>query len=242
MSGSPSSCCRYLGSVEGLELVGLHRRLILVEVREGVFCPVVMRIVVRINGLSLKARNRVEFFDSRCAKARKRAEHCTLDLRHLGVLHGINQRVLRLCSVVLELLRSVLLTEWRNLVEVHLKIVGHLLRQVILRRRHMGSHLQERATLATGRNRLVGGGALKECAEQLLLGERGARSLLVRGGSAAGNLYLLLKHLRAHDLVAELLDVCRDGANGQEGAEKHRSTKHDCVRDGNGRECQGPEQ
>merc|ERR1719235_2673976 len=124
----------HIGLVEGLELVGLHWRLILVEVRQWVLCAVVMRIIVRVDRLCLEARDRVELLDSRRAKARQGAENRTLDLRHLSVLHSINQRVLRLCSVVLQLLRSVLLTERRNLVEVHLQIMGHLLGEVVLRR------------------------------------------------------------------------------------------------------------
>merc|ERR1719313_1929849 len=102
------------------------------EVREWILCPVVVYIIVRVDRLCLEARDRVELLDSRRAKARQRTEHCTLNLRHLGVLHGINQRVLRLRSVVLELLRSVLLSEGRNLVEVHLQIMSHLLRQIVL--------------------------------------------------------------------------------------------------------------
>merc|ERR1719399_1362807 len=88
--------CPHVGSVEGLKLVGLHRRLILVEVREGVLCPVVVRIVVRVDGLSLKARDRVELLDSRRAEARQRTEHRTLNLCLLSVRLGMNQRVLRL--------------------------------------------------------------------------------------------------------------------------------------------------
>merc|ERR1719399_1916784 len=99
--------CPHVGSVEGLKLVGLHWRLILMEVREGVLCPVVVRIVVSVDRLCLKARDRVELLDSRRTKTRERTEHRALDFRHLGVLYGINQRVLRLGSVVLELLRSV---------------------------------------------------------------------------------------------------------------------------------------
>merc|ERR1719420_256765 len=51
--------------------------------------------------------------------------------------------------MVLELLGRVLLAERRNLVEVHLQVVRHLLRQLVLRGRLLttAAHLQERHRL-----------------------------------------------------------------------------------------------
>merc|ERR1719213_1605899 len=52
-------------SVEGLELVRLHRRLVLVQVAERVLGAVVVGVVVRVDGLRLEAGNRVELLDRR---------------------------------------------------------------------------------------------------------------------------------------------------------------------------------
>ena len=46
--------------MEGLELVRLHRRLVLVQVAERVLGAVVVGVVVRVDGLRLQARDRVE--------------------------------------------------------------------------------------------------------------------------------------------------------------------------------------
>lgn len=48
-------------SVEGLQLVGLHRGLVFVQVSQGVLGPVVVGIVVRIDRLRLQASDGVEF-------------------------------------------------------------------------------------------------------------------------------------------------------------------------------------
>ena len=48
-------------SVEGLQLVGLHRCLVLVQVRERVLCAIMMRIVVRIDGLCLETCDGIKF-------------------------------------------------------------------------------------------------------------------------------------------------------------------------------------
>jgi len=109
-----------LEEVEGLQLVRLHRGLVLVQVRERVLRPVVVRIVVGVDRLGLQTRDGVELLDRRGAEPGQGPEHRPLDLRHLRVLHGVHQGVLGLRRVVLELLRSVLLPEGRNLVEVHL--------------------------------------------------------------------------------------------------------------------------
>mmetsp|Transcript_4854 Transcript_4854/g.10718 ORF Transcript_4854/g.10718 Transcript_4854/m.10718 type:complete len:217 (-) Transcript_4854:184-834(-) len=90
-------------------------------------------IIVSINGLCLQPGNGVELLDCCSPQAGQCTEHCTLDLGDLGILDGINQGVLRLRGMVLQLLGSVLLAEWRNLIEVHLQVVGHLLRQLVFR-------------------------------------------------------------------------------------------------------------
>merc|ERR1719272_2279331 len=120
-------------SVEGLELVRLHRGLVLVKVRERVLRAVMMGIVVSVDRLGLQPRDGVELLDGRRAEPGERAEHGALDLGDLRVLHGVDERVLRLRRVVLELLRRVLLAEGRDLVEVHLEVVCHLLGEVVLR-------------------------------------------------------------------------------------------------------------
>jgi len=122
-----------LQEVEGLQLVRLHRGLVLVQVRERVLRPVVVRIVVGVDRLGLQTRDGVELLDRRSTEPGQRPEHRPLDLRHLGVLHCVHQGVLGLRRVVLELLRSVLLAEGRDLVEVHLQVVRHLPRQFVLR-------------------------------------------------------------------------------------------------------------
>merc|ERR1719171_1418897 len=124
---------RYL--VEGLELVRLHRRLVLVQVAERVLRAVVVRVVVGVDRLRLEAGDGIELLDRRGTEPSERTEDCTLDLRNLGVLDGVDEGVLRVRRVVLQLLRRVLLAERCNLVEVHLEVVRHLLRQSILRSR-----------------------------------------------------------------------------------------------------------
>merc|ERR550514_1599058 len=132
-------------SVERLELVRLDGRLVLVQVAERVLRAVVVGVVVRVDRLRLEAGDRVELLDRRRAEARERAEDRALDLGHLGVLHRVHERVLRVRRMVLELLRRVLLTERRNLVEVHLQVVRHLLGELVLRRRVLTAlHLHER--------------------------------------------------------------------------------------------------
>merc|ERR1712196_552339 len=103
-----------------------------------------MGVIVGIDRLGLKTSYRVKLLDRRRAQTSKRAEDRTLDFRDLCVLDRIDQRVLRLCRVVLQLLCGVLLTEGSNLVEVHLEVVRHLLRKVILGgRRHAGRSDEE---------------------------------------------------------------------------------------------------
>merc|ERR1719160_387405 len=120
-------------SVEGLELVSLDRRLVLVEMGEGILCTIVVRIVVRINCLRFKACDRVKLLDRCCAETGQCTEHSALDLCHLRVFHGVNQGVLRLGCMILELFGRVLLAKWSDLVEVHFKIMGHLFGQLVLR-------------------------------------------------------------------------------------------------------------
>jgi len=54
-----------LQEVEGLQLVGLHRGLVLVQVRERVLRTVVVRIVIGVDRLGLQTRNGVELLDRR---------------------------------------------------------------------------------------------------------------------------------------------------------------------------------
>ena len=104
--------------MERLELVRLDGRLVLVQVRERVLRAVVVRVVVRVDGLRLQARDRVELLDRRGTEPGERTEHGALDLRDLGVLNSVHKGVLGLRRVVLQLAGGVLFAEWRDLVEI----------------------------------------------------------------------------------------------------------------------------
>merc|ERR1719352_1545211 len=90
-----------LGSVERLELVGFHRRLVLVEMRQRILCAVMMSIIVGIYSLGLKTRNSIEFLDSGSTQTSQRTEDRTFDLCDLCILNGIHQGVLGLGGMVL---------------------------------------------------------------------------------------------------------------------------------------------
>merc|ERR1740121_2949331 len=107
---------------------------------QRILCPVMVSVVVRINCLRFQSRDRVKLLDGCSAQTCQGTEYCTLNLRHLGVLHCIHQSVLCLRCMVLQLFGRVLLAKWRNLIEVHLKVVRHLLGQLVLR---CLAHLQE---------------------------------------------------------------------------------------------------
>merc|ERR1719235_3137006 len=53
-----------------------------------------MRVVVRIDCLRFKARNRIKLLDRCRTEARERSEDCALDFCHLRVLHSIDEGVL----------------------------------------------------------------------------------------------------------------------------------------------------
>merc|ERR1719281_1317421 len=91
-------------SVEGLELVSLHRSLVLMEMCERVLRTIVVCIVVRINGLCFKAGNRIELLDGRCTQPGQCTKHSSFDLSNFSVFHCIDEGVLCLGSVILELL------------------------------------------------------------------------------------------------------------------------------------------
>merc|ERR1719265_847328 len=119
-------------SVERLELIGLHGSLVFVQVRERVLGPVVVGIVVGIDCLRLQASDGIKLLDCCSTQPGQSPEDCPLNFCHLRVLHGIYQCVLCLCCMVLQLLGRVLFAKRRNLVEVHLKVMRHLLCQLIL--------------------------------------------------------------------------------------------------------------
>mmetsp|Transcript_1296 Transcript_1296/g.4018 ORF Transcript_1296/g.4018 Transcript_1296/m.4018 type:complete len:250 (+) Transcript_1296:51-800(+) len=232
--------------MEGLQLVCLHGRLILMQVRQGVLGTVVVRIIVGVDGLRLQPRDGVKFLDGCCPEPRKGTEDRPLDLRDLRVLHGVHERVLRLRGVVLQLLGGVLLAEGRDLVEVHLQVVRHLLGQVVLGSapaQHPAAQLHELhvpRTAARLRRQALGGAAHQLAEEQrrrLLL----ARRLLVLGRPAAALLELLLEDCRVADPLPQRLHVngsrvphlCRAGGRcerrgGDEGGARH----HHCWRMG----------
>merc|ERR1740130_625445 len=120
-------------SMEGLELVCLDRGLILVQVGKRILSPIVVRVVVSINGLSFKTSNRIKFFDSGGAQPSECPEYRTLNFCNLSVLHCVHKGVLCLCGMVLQLLGGVLFPERGDFVKVHFQIVRHLLCQLIFR-------------------------------------------------------------------------------------------------------------
>mmetsp|Transcript_1379 Transcript_1379/g.2534 ORF Transcript_1379/g.2534 Transcript_1379/m.2534 type:complete len:280 (+) Transcript_1379:144-983(+) len=140
-----------LRSMERLQLVRLHRGLILVQVRQGIFGTIVMRIIICINCLRFQSCYSVKFLDGGCAQACERPENCPLDFSDLCVLHGIHQRVLRLRGMILKLLRSIFLAERCDLVEIHLEIVSHLLGKVILRSLELAAEVAANLNEASGR-------------------------------------------------------------------------------------------
>merc|ERR1719336_1208992 len=99
---------------------------------EGVLCSVMVRIVVGVDGLRLQPGDGIKLFYGRGSQARQGPEHCTLNFCNFCILNSIHKGVLSLCRMILQLLGSVLLPERGNLVEIHLEIVSHLLREVIL--------------------------------------------------------------------------------------------------------------
>mmetsp|Transcript_66431 Transcript_66431/g.192510 ORF Transcript_66431/g.192510 Transcript_66431/m.192510 type:complete len:237 (+) Transcript_66431:2-712(+) len=166
-------------SMERLELVRLNRRLVFVQVGQRILCAVMVRIVVRVDGLRLEPGDGIELLDRRRAEAGQGAEHGALDLGDLGVLHGIHEGILRLRRVVLELFGGVLFAEWCDLVEIHLEIVRHLLRQVVLRRLLRGLRRLLRDDSGVGRPDQGGG------ADELL--QEGGHGCNVERTGGAGN-------------------------------------------------------
>jgi len=114
-----------------------------VQVRQRVLATVVVCIVVCIDCLSFQPGNRVELLDRGCTQTGQSAEDGAFDLSHLRILNCVNQCVLSLCGVVLQFLRGVFFPERSNLVEVHLQIVRHLLRQIVRWIGPMFVHLQK---------------------------------------------------------------------------------------------------
>merc|ERR1719473_2180879 len=91
-------------------------------------------IIVRIYGLRLKTCDGIKFLDCCSTKPRQCSEDCAFDLSHFSILNCIHKGVLRLGCMVLQLLGCVLLTKRCNLVEIHLQVMCHFLRKLILRR------------------------------------------------------------------------------------------------------------
>merc|ERR1719263_1583377 len=91
-----------------------------------------MRIIVSIDRLSLQTGNRVELLDCGRTQTRECPEHGSLNLSDLSILNGIDKSVLSFRCMILQLLGSVLLAERSNLIEVHLQVMSHLFRELIL--------------------------------------------------------------------------------------------------------------
>jgi len=94
---------------------------------QRILATIVVRIVVRVNRLSLQPGNRVKLLDRRCTQTGQSAEDGAFDFGNLCVLNCVNQSVLSLSSVILEFLCGVFLPERCNLVEIYLQIVRHFL-------------------------------------------------------------------------------------------------------------------
>merc|ERR1719321_1658623 len=95
-------------SVEGLELVGLHWGLVLVQMGERIFGPVVVCIVVGIDGLRLQACDSIKLLNGSRTQTRQCSEHGALNFSDFRVLHCIHKCVLGLCRMVLQLFSCVL--------------------------------------------------------------------------------------------------------------------------------------
>merc|ERR1719243_267037 len=119
-------------SVERLQLVSLHRSFIFVQVCERVLGTIVMCIIVSIDGLSFEPGNSVKFLNRGGTQTSECPEHGSLNLSDLSILNGIDKRVLGFRCMILQLLGSVLLAERSNLIEVHLQVMSHLFRELIL--------------------------------------------------------------------------------------------------------------
>merc|ERR1719449_396390 len=104
-----------------------------------------MSVVVSIDGLRLKARNRIEFLDGGSTQPSESPKNCTFDLCDLSVLNCIHQGVLSFCCMVLKLLGRVFFTKRSDLVEIHLQIVRHLLGELVFRCVHCISLRQKQS-------------------------------------------------------------------------------------------------
>merc|ERR1719440_1117873 len=119
-------------SMERLQFVRLYRSLIFVQVCKWVLCAIVMGIIVCVNGLCLQSGNGIELFDGGCTQTGQSAEDCALDLCNLCILDGVDKGILGIGGMILKLLGGVLFAERCNLIEVHLQVVCHLLRKLVL--------------------------------------------------------------------------------------------------------------
>mmetsp|Transcript_44283 Transcript_44283/g.87401 ORF Transcript_44283/g.87401 Transcript_44283/m.87401 type:complete len:221 (-) Transcript_44283:605-1267(-) len=114
-------------SMERFELVRLHRSLIRREMGERILTTEVVRVVVRIDHLSLQSRYGVELLDGGGTQPCEGSEHGPLDLCNLSVLDGVDQSILCGVSMPLQFLCSVFFSERFNFVELYIESLGHLL-------------------------------------------------------------------------------------------------------------------
>mmetsp|Transcript_11050 Transcript_11050/g.19941 ORF Transcript_11050/g.19941 Transcript_11050/m.19941 type:complete len:222 (-) Transcript_11050:84-749(-) len=187
------------------------------QVCQWILSTVVVSIVVGINRLRFKTRDGIKLLDRGSAEPGQSTEHCALDLCNLCVLNRVHERVLRLRSMVLELLRGVLLSERGNLVEVHLQIMCHLLCEIIFRSVSPAClELDEcwcsrRCCLAFSSSTLHCSGlwplALQELAEERG-GSLGPADRLQLPGALTSLGHLLLEDLRILNLILENINVC----------------------------------
>merc|ERR1719162_2543530 len=90
-------------------------------------------IIVCIYGLRFEPRDSIEFLDGGGSQTCQCSKYCTLDFCNLCILNGINKSILRFGGMILKFLSCVFLAERRNLIEVHLQIMGHFCSKLVLR-------------------------------------------------------------------------------------------------------------
>merc|ERR1719316_1344474 len=91
-----------------------------------------MRIVVSVNCLGFKTSDSIKLLDGCSTKPGQCAKDSTFDLSDLGVFYSVHQGILSLGSMILEFFGCVFFAKRCNLVEVHLQVVRHLFRKLIL--------------------------------------------------------------------------------------------------------------
>merc|ERR1719217_1806955 len=151
-----------------------------------------------------------------------RTENCPLNFRDLGILDSINEGNLGFRRMILQFLGCVFFSERRDFIEVHLQVMSHLLRQIILWRA-LACQLQERwRSLGFGAavgSRELGVGALEQLAEERISRTRFA---LRNFGVGLACLFDLVQYdLGLEDLIPQSVNVHRLVCDWSEGCAGH---------------------